>query len=41
VLTAIKDGVYEPLTAEELDNFEEAYPDIAKYWKDPSALDTL
>jgi hypothetical protein len=41
VLTCLKDGAYEPLSAEELEQFEEMYPDLAKYWKDPEALDSL
>lgn len=34
-------GDWEPLTGAELDLFEEKYPDIARFWAEPSALDTL
>jgi hypothetical protein len=37
----LKDGVWEPLTNEEMDKFELENPDIARYWKDPSTLDTI
>ena len=35
VLTMLKDGSWEPLSVEELEKFEDQYPDIAKFWKDP------
>ena len=41
VLTHLKDGVWQPLSNEELDRFEWENPDIAKYWKDQGALETL
>ena len=41
VLTYLKDGEWEPLTFQELDRFEEEHPDIAKYWKEQSALESL
>lgn len=34
-------GCKRPVTAEELAEFEEKYPDIAKYWKDPASLEEL
>ena len=34
-------GDKRPATAEELADFEEKHPDIAKYWKDPSLLEEL
>lgn len=42
VLTVLKEnGQYEQLTEEELDMFEQQFPDIAKYWQDPSQLEDL
>lgn len=41
VLTTLKDGEYEPLSLEELDSFEELYPEISKFWKDLSSLESL
>lgn len=42
VLTVLREnGQYEPLTEEELDRFEQQFPDIAKFWLDPAALDSL
>ena len=41
MLTVLKDGQWEPLTNEEMDLFERQNPEIAKFWKDPSALDQL
>jgi hypothetical protein len=29
------------LSNEDLDKFEEQYPDVAKFWKDPTSLETL
>jgi hypothetical protein len=41
VLTTLKDGEYEPLSVDELDAFEELYPDLARYWRDSQALECL
>jgi hypothetical protein len=42
VLSFLKDnGEYEPLSEKEMDEFERAYPDIAKYWLTPGLLDQL
>jgi hypothetical protein len=41
VLTVLKDGVYEPLSAEEMDAFESQHPDLALLWRDPTALEAL
>ena len=38
VLTFLKDGQYVTLTQEELLDFEQKYPDIAKYWQDPETV---
>lgn len=40
-MTVLKDGNYEPLSLDEIEKFEEQFPDIAKFWLDPSSLDTL
>ncbi len=41
MLTALKDGEWQPLTPEELDLFELQYPQIATFWNDPSAVEGL
>ena len=41
VLTSLKEGVYQPLTEEELNQFEYAHPEISQYWLQPEALDEL
>jgi hypothetical protein len=41
VLTVLKNGVYEPLSTQEMDMFEQMFPDIARYWQDPQSLDAL
>jgi hypothetical protein len=41
VLTVLKDGVYVALTNEELANFAEKHPEIAKYWQNPETLNEL
>jgi len=35
VLTVLKNGLWEPITAEELSEFERNYPDFSKYLQDP------
>lgn len=35
VLTVLKNGVYEPMTNDEMNQFEKQFPDIAKFWLDP------
>lgn len=41
VLTSLKEGVYQPLTEEELNQFEYAHPEISQYWLQPETLDEL
>jgi hypothetical protein len=42
VMTTLREnGQWEPLNAEEMAEFERLYPDIAKYWQDPSLLEAL
>lgn len=41
VLTHLKDGEWQPLSAEDLDLFEQHYPDIARYWTDQTAVESL
>jgi len=38
VLTVLKDGVYVALTNEEMEEFEDKYPDIAQFWQEPEML---
>ena len=40
-LTVLRDGEYQPLTPEELEQFEEQYPEIAQYWLFPEELETV
>ena len=41
VLTVLKDGEYQELTPEEMEQFTENYPEIASFWQDPEMLQTL
>lgn len=42
VMTTLREnGQWEPLTAEEMAEFERVYPDIAKFWQDPALLESL
>lgn len=37
----LRDGQYVTLSNEELAEFEEKYPDIAKYWLQPETLNEI
>ena len=37
----LKEGQWEPLTSEEMDRFEEQYPEVARFWKDPQSVEQL
>ena len=41
VLTVLKNGVYEPMTNDEMNQFERQFPEIAKFWLEPQTLDNL
>lgn len=42
VLTVLKEnGQYEPLTIEEMNEFERQNPEIAKFWLEPALLESL
>jgi hypothetical protein len=41
VLTHLKDGEWRPLSSEDLDLFEQHYPDIARFWTDQTAIESL
>ncbi len=36
-----ENGQYEPLTPEEMEQFERDNPEIARYWQEPDAMETL
>ena len=41
VLTVLKDGEYQELSAEEMQEFIEDYPEIARFWQEPETLQAL
>ena len=41
VLTVLKDGEYTELSPDEMEAFVADYPESARYWQDPEALQTL
>ena len=41
MLTVLKDGEYQELSAEEMQEFIEDYPEIARFWQEPEALQSL
>ena len=41
VLTVLRDGEYKELTPSEMEAFIEDYPDIARFWQEPEALQSL
>ena len=41
VLTVLKDGEYQELSAEEMQEFIEDYPEIARFWQEPETLQSL
>jgi hypothetical protein len=41
VLTVLRDGEYEPLSPTEMELFEQQHPELARYWLEQCALDSL
>ena len=41
VLTVLRDGEYKELTPSEMEAFIEDYPDIARFWQEPEAMQSL